>query len=317
MNNNLWNTQGIYSQSLSTLKRMDPIQIWPDPEESKPVFSPAEDSVDEKTILAYRKILEQLRLEELQKETELSLEMLQQEKILYKKELKPKVKAVEQEKAKPVVKRGVRKIYQFVIIFAILSAILSNSWFVFASLSQQNSSPRIFPSTLPNGFLQPIFNVNTYNNPPAKLIIPSIGVDAAVQQIGQTPEGAIDVPNNTTDVGWYKFGPVPGQEGTAVIDAHFDNPNGFPAVFGRLRDLKTGDIITVKDSENRSINFKVRRVGNFTMDQKVSDILGENDRGIHLALITCSGIWDINKETYTERLVVLADKVEISTDNSK
>jgi hypothetical protein len=290
--------------------RMEPIQIWPDPVKSKPVSSPVGDnSAEEKTILAYKKIIEQLRLEELQKETELPVETLKHEKKLHQEKLQTKTKVVVQEKSRPDAKRGVRKIYKFVIIFAILSAIFSNSYFVFANLSQ-DSQPKNFASTLPDNFFKPVFNINTFNDPPVRLMIPTINVDASVQQIGQTPDGAIDVPDKTTDVGWYKFGPVPGQKGTAIIDAHFDNSNGFSAVFGQLRNLREEDKIIVKDSRGKSISFTVKNVRSFPVDQKVSEILSGDDGDAHLALITCNGIWDINKATYTERLVVFADIVK-------
>ena len=64
---------------------------------------------------------------------------------------------------------------------------------------------------------------------PARLRIPALGIDAHVQQTGLTKSGAMGAPTNFTDVAWYKFGPVPGQMGSAVIDSHMDNGLALPS----------------------------------------------------------------------------------------
>jgi sortase (surface protein transpeptidase) len=46
--------------------------------------------------------------------------------------------------------------------------------------------------------------------------------------------------------GWFTGGPMPGQLGPAVIAGHVDSRTG-PAVFHRLRDLRPGDQIRVRD----------------------------------------------------------------------
>lgn len=58
---------------------------------------------------------------------------------------------------------------------------------------------------------------------PVGLRITRISVDAHVEPHGVDPEtGQMDVPNNVTEVGWYEFGPKPGQAGSAVLAAHVD-----------------------------------------------------------------------------------------------
>jgi len=227
-----------------------------------------------------------------------------------KKELQEKSESPKSRVSLTIIKKGsLNKFYKFIVVFAIASAILSNGYFIFTKLTQQNSTPKTISMTFPDSLFQTIINPNTFNDPPVRLKIPSINVDASIQQVGQTPEGAMDVPNNTSDVGWYKFGPVPGQKGTAIIDAHVDDPNGLPATFSQLHVLKEGDSIIIENNKNKSIYFAVKKVMSFPVDTSISDILNENDGGAHLSLITCSGIWDMNKKTYTERLMVFADMV--------
>jgi sortase (surface protein transpeptidase) len=84
---------------------------------------------------------------------------------------------------------------------------------------------------------------------PARIRIPSIGVDAFVQDVGIGKSGNMAVPTNYDDVGWYRYGPAPGEKGSAVIDGHVDNGFGLPAVFSRLSELEAGDDIYI-DTED-------------------------------------------------------------------
>src|SRR3989338_4745845 len=52
---------------------------------------------------------------------------------------------------------------------------------------------------------------------PLRIQIPSLGIDAKVQEVGITKTYSMGVPSNFQDVGWYKYGPVPGHVGSAVI----------------------------------------------------------------------------------------------------
>src|SRR5689334_6528127 len=65
---------------------------------------------------------------------------------------------------------------------------------------------------------------------PVRVIIPSIGLNAPIEQMGLTSSGALDVPSGkTNNVGWYAAGTLPGEVGSAVLDAH---------VFAALKNLK-------------------------------------------------------------------------------
>jgi hypothetical protein len=59
---------------------------------------------------------------------------------------------------------------------------------------------------------------------PVRLRIPAIAVDAAVEHVGLTPDGAMDVPASYADVAWYTLGPKPGEPGNAAIAGHLDSP---------------------------------------------------------------------------------------------
>jgi hypothetical protein len=58
--------------------------------------------------------------------------------------------------------------------------------------------------------------------------------------------------------GWYKLGPSPGQQGSAVIIGHVDNYQG-PAVFFKLRLLRPGNRILVRLADGVTVRFAVLR----------------------------------------------------------
>ena len=79
---------------------------------------------------------------------------------------------------------------------------------------------------------------------PKTLIIPSLKVEANVDQVGLLKNGQIGVPNGTQNVAWYKEGAKPGQKGNAIIDGHVDSYKG-PAVFFNLKKLNKNDKIYI------------------------------------------------------------------------
>lgn len=146
----------------------------------------------------------------------------------------------------------------------------------------------------------------------ARLKIPKIGVDATIKEMGVTADYAMAVPGNRTDVGWYSFGPLPGEAGSAVIGGHNRWDSG-AGVFVNLDQLKKGDILSVVDANGVSTSFVVQYTRTFDAADEESGIF-KSDSGAHLNLITCSGIWDPLTQSYTTRLVVFTDTVQTAEE---
>ena len=139
---------------------------------------------------------------------------------------------------------------------------------------------------------------------PIFLTIPTINIQANIQDLGINSDGEMDVPNNIADVGWFKLGSRPGEKGSAVIAGHFDGENG-KGVFANLNKLKEGDKLYVKDNNGELFVFVVRESHIYDPGY-VEEVFNSNDSP-HLNLITCDGVWDENKKSYNKRLVVFAD----------
>jgi len=149
---------------------------------------------------------------------------------------------------------------------------------------------------------------------PARLLIPAIGVNAAVEEVGIVPNGKwagdMETPRATPtggqwkNVGWYNAGPRPGERGSAVIDGHLDDQNGSPAVFWNLHKLHIGDEVLVVMSNGKKLTFRVSRIESYPPKAApLQDIFGNNG-GIYLNLITCAGDWIPSQQQTTLRLVV-------------
>jgi LPXTG-site transpeptidase (sortase) family protein len=143
---------------------------------------------------------------------------------------------------------------------------------------------------------------------PVRLKIPNISVDAAIDSVGLTPAGRVDVPKGPATAAWFNLGPSPGEPGSAIIDGHSGWKNGIPAVFDNLYKLKKGDKIYVEDSSGVSTAFVVREFRSFSPNAEASVVFNAVDGLAHLNLITCTGDWNPITKTHTDRLVVFTDK---------
>lgn len=144
---------------------------------------------------------------------------------------------------------------------------------------------------------------------PVRLKIPSIGVDAYVEKVGQTKDGAMDTPKNIFDVGWYELGAKPGQIGSAVIAGHLDGPHT-AAVFWDLSKVKPGQKIYVVDDQGKELTFEVQELQVYPYDQAPLDKIFVDADDIRLNLITCNGTFDQRSLNYNNRLVVYTKLVK-------
>ena len=144
---------------------------------------------------------------------------------------------------------------------------------------------------------------------PVHLKIPSINVDAAIESVGITSQGDMAVPKSPANAAWYNRGPHPGERGSSVIDGHFGYKDNIPAVFDNLSKLRSGDKIYVEDEKGATNTFVVSKSRSYDPSANDSDVFVSSDGKAHLNLITCEGAWNAALKSYSNRLVVFADKV--------
>ncbi len=143
---------------------------------------------------------------------------------------------------------------------------------------------------------------------PTRLKIPAINVSAAVEYMGLTPQGDMTAPKDPANAGWYSLGPRPGEIGSAVIDGHFGYHDNLPAVFDNLSQLRPGDKLYIEDKKGAAATFVVRESRSYDPSADATDVFHSSDGKAHLNLITCEGTWNASQKSYSNRLVVFADK---------
>ncbi len=143
---------------------------------------------------------------------------------------------------------------------------------------------------------------------PIKLRIPRFSVSATIQRVGIAKSGAMAVPTNYTDVGWYRAGITPGEPGVAFFDGHVDNGFGLPGVFKHLGELKHGNEILIDTVSGETFKFIVTDVTEYAYDAPETTTIFDapSDGKAYIRLITCGGVWLSDKKMYDKRIVVTA-----------
>jgi Sortase domain len=140
---------------------------------------------------------------------------------------------------------------------------------------------------------------------PVSIAIPRLRIHSKLVQLGIDGTGAMDVPSDPGEAGWYDRGPTPGELGPAVIAGHV-TWNLQPAVFFRLGDLRSGDRLRVVRRDGVTGVFEVRQIRSFPKVRfPTKAVFGTIDYA-GLRLITCGGTYDASTHRYLDNLVVFA-----------
>jgi hypothetical protein len=139
---------------------------------------------------------------------------------------------------------------------------------------------------------------------PVRLLIDRIGVDAAIEARGLDARRNMLTPTDYRNVAWYNLGPAPGQPGNALVNGHVNWWTG-SAVFTRLAELRAGDEVIVVRADGVRVSFLVTTSQTVAANARVASLFTPSPVAT-LTLITCSGVWDVNTQTDTQRLLVSA-----------
>ncbi|MFT5223236.1 MAG: hypothetical protein ACI867_001550 [Glaciecola sp.] len=137
---------------------------------------------------------------------------------------------------------------------------------------------------------------------PTKVVIPGIGVEANLVELGLNSDGSIELPDFGL-AGWYEKGPKPGEAGPAVIVAHVDSRSG-PDVFYRLRELATGDEIQVVFDSGDTVTFVAVSTEQAPKGELPVDTIWPTTSEELLTLVTCGGEFDRSVGHYQDNVIV-------------
>ncbi|MCU1370282.1 MAG: peptidase sortase [Ilumatobacteraceae bacterium] len=139
---------------------------------------------------------------------------------------------------------------------------------------------------------------------PTRIVIPEIEVDAPMVPLALDGDGRLEAPRGTSEVGWFRDGPEPGEVGAAVVAGHLDSRDG-GAVFARLSEVRPGTRVEFSSASGITA-FEVTRVEQYPKSEIPNEIVyGHPDRP-ELRLITCGGTFDEGIRHYRDNLVVYA-----------
>jgi hypothetical protein len=142
--------------------------------------------------------------------------------------------------------------------------------------------------------------------PPVRLAVPALGVDTPVDPVGVGADGSMALPDDVDRVGWYRFGPVPGAEGSAVLAGHVDSWDQGLGALAPLREAAVDDEVLVTDAAGATTRWRV--VGREVLEKEALplDTLFARGGAPRLVLVTCGGPYLPDLRSYRDNVVVVA-----------
>lgn len=140
---------------------------------------------------------------------------------------------------------------------------------------------------------------------PAGLRIDALGIaGSTVIPVGVDDLGELDVPG-AADVGWYRYGPRPGEPGVTVLAAHiaFDGVDG---VFRHLDDLRPGDEVVVVLTDDTEQRYRITELTQNPKSELPPE-LWAREGAPRLALVTCGGSFDRSRRSYDDNVIAWAE----------
>ena len=150
---------------------------------------------------------------------------------------------------------------------------------------------------------------------PLLLRIPSLGIVAHVSSLGVQPNATIMVPTTVTGVGWYRYGPTPGEAGSSVLLGHVDSYRG-PGVFVDLKRLRAGASIYVRLANGAITRFRVHSVIRYPKSAFPDALVYKKNGRPGLTLVTCGGRFNFVTRHYDSNVVVFSDYQGLVTAHS-
>lgn len=140
---------------------------------------------------------------------------------------------------------------------------------------------------------------------PVWISIDGIGVESApIVGVGVEASGDLEVPGADA-VGWYRFNPEPGGEGSSVLAAHIAY-DGSPGVFRHLANVEVGAIVRIGFDDGSSAAFEIVELAQYDKQELPSGRIFAKTGDPVLTLITCGGSFNQSLRSYDDNVVAYA-----------
>jgi len=139
---------------------------------------------------------------------------------------------------------------------------------------------------------------------PVSIEIENIDIaDADIIAVGVNEDSSFEVPP-ADQVGWYEFGPAPGEGGSAVLAAHIAY-DGVDGVFRYLENVDVGSTVVIRFDDGSRQQYRIEEVTEYIKEDLPDSLFNHQGRE-QLALITCGGAFNYQLDSYESNTVAIA-----------
>lgn len=141
--------------------------------------------------------------------------------------------------------------------------------------------------------------------PPVRLRVPGLGLDATVRPVGVAVDRQMRLPADPRVLGWYRFGPAPGDGGSVVLAGHVDSRRYGVGPLAALQTIDVGERVEVVTGSGEVRSFRVDSIERFDRQALPAGVFSRTGPE-RLRLVTCTGPYLPESGGYQENLVVTA-----------
>lgn len=146
--------------------------------------------------------------------------------------------------------------------------------------------------------------------PPRSVQIAGVDVTMPVIATGVADDGQMELPDDPSVLGWYRFGASPGdRRGSAVLGGHVDSIEKGIGPLARLAAVPVGERIVVTGPDGERLTYRVTDVARISKAALPVDTIFRPGGRHQLVVITCGGRYLPDAGGYEDNIVVTARPV--------
>lgn len=148
---------------------------------------------------------------------------------------------------------------------------------------------------------------------PVSLSIPTVNISSELMETGLREDNTLEVPpgDEGSPASWYNGSATPGAIGVSVLLGHVSSFSDASGVFYDLRNLQSGDQVSVVRADGTTAVFEVYKNETYPKDEFPTKAIYFPVPGAEIRLITCDA-YDENNSQHANNLVVYAKLVGVS-----
>lgn len=140
---------------------------------------------------------------------------------------------------------------------------------------------------------------------PLRVRVPALGMDADVRPVGVGGDRQMSLPDDPRVLGWYRFGPSPGDDGSVVLAGHVDSRRFGVGPLVALQAVEVGTEVQVVTGPEKVRTYRVDSVERFDQQALPAAVFARTGPE-RLRLVTCTGPYLPEAGGYQQNLVVTA-----------